>query len=163
MICLNNRGEFTAMLKAGKWTYTEKELERMFAEADRRGKEALKTEIQARRAYYDQATGRLVLELKNGATHSVPCHLIQGLRNADPADIAAVELGPRGASLHWERLDQDFTVGGLVCGIYGTKKWMAELARNSTPSKTPSKVAKKPAPNRQRAALPNDKRRRNAA
>ena len=156
------------MLKAGKWAITEKELERMFAEADRRGKEALKSEIQARHAYYDQATHRLVLELKNGATHSVPCHLLQGLRNADPADIAAVELGPRGASLHWERLNWDFTVGGLVRGIFGTKRWMAELARRRKPGKTTAKVAKKPASNRQGAAAPasaapNGKRRREAA
>lgn len=109
------------MLKAGKWTYTEKELERMFAESDRRGQESLKTEIQARHAYYDHATHRLVLELKSGATHSVPCHLLQGLRDADPADIAEVELGLRGASVHWEKLNWDFTVGGLVRGIYGTK------------------------------------------
>lgn len=117
------------MLKAGKWTYTEEELEQMFAEADRRGEEALKTEIQARAARYDRKTKRLVIELKNGATHIVPCELIQGLHDAAPKDIAAVELGPRGASLHWEKLDQDFTVGGLVRGIFGTKKWMEQLKR----------------------------------
>lgn len=117
------------MLKAGKWTYTEAELEQMFAEADRRGEEALKTEIQAHAARYDRKTNRLVIELKNGATHIVPCALIQGLHDAAPKDIAAVELGPRGASLHWEKLDQDFTVGGLVRGIFGTKKWMEKLKR----------------------------------
>lgn len=150
------------MIKAGKWTLSEEEFERQFAEATRRGKEALKTEIQARHACYDHATHRLVLELKNGATHSVPCHLLQGLRDADPADIAEVELGLRGASLHWEKLNWDFTVGGLVRGIFGTKKWMAELARRREPGKTPAKVAKQPASNLQRAA-PNGKRRREAA
>ncbi len=130
-----------AGLKAGKWTYTEEELERMFEEADRRGKESLKTEIQAREARYDRKTGRLVIELKNGATFIVPCDLIQGLRDADPKDIAAVELGPRGASLHWEKLDQDFTVGGLVRGIFGTKKWMAELERSRSRVKSKAKAA----------------------
>lgn len=130
------------MLKASKWTYTEEQLEQMFAESDRRGAEALKTEIQARHAYYDPATQRLVIELKSGATHSVPCQLIQGLRDADPADIAAVELGLRGASLHWEKLDNDFTVGGLVRGIYGTKKWMEQLARE-TAEAAPAKAAPK--------------------
>jgi hypothetical protein len=36
---------------------------------------------------------------------------------------------PRGAALHWENLDQDFSVAGLLAGIFGTKAWMAELGR----------------------------------
>ena len=119
-------------LKAGKWTYSEEELEQMFVEADRRGAESLKTEMQAHHAYYDYATNRLVIELKNGATHSVPCHLLQGLHDAAPLDIAAVELGLRGASLHWEKLNWDFTVGGLVRGIFGSQKWMEQLANRQT-------------------------------
>lgn len=162
------------MLKAGKWTYTEEELERMFAEADRRGEEALKTEIQAQAARYDRKTNRLIIELKNGATHIVPCELIQGLRDAAPRDIAAVELGLRGASLHWEKLDQDFTVGGLVRGIFGTKKWMEQLHRSGGRAKTKAKSAarangrlddKKTAPARQAAAVTSTiiKRGRKAA
>ena len=135
------------MIKAGKWTLSEEEFERQFAEATRRGEESLKTEIQARHAYYDHATNRLVLELKSGATHSVPCQLLQCLRTADPADIAAVELGLRGASVHWEKLNWDFTVGGLVRGIYGTKKWMEQLARENE-----ANTRAKAAPKRQRVA-----------
>ncbi len=149
------------MIKAGKWTLSEEEFERQFAEATRRGEEAMKTEITASRAYYDPATQRLVIELKSGAMHSVPCQLIQGLRDADPADIAEVELGPRGASLHWEKLDNDFTVGGLVRGIYGTKKWMEQLAREDAEA-----AQANAAPKRQRvaaAALSTSKRGRKAA
>ena len=156
------------MLKAGKWTYTEEELERMFAESDRRGEESLKTEIQAQQAYYDPTAHRLVIELKNGATHSVPCHLLQGLRDADPADIAAVELGLRGASLHWEKLNWDFTVGGLVRGIFGTAKWMAQLAAGDSHPKAraTAKATTKSAtnrPSRVTAAPANGKRGRKAA
>ncbi len=149
------------MIKAGKWTLSEEEFERQFAEATRRGEEAMKTEITASHAYYDSATHRLVIELKSGATHSVPCQLIQGLRDADPADIAAVELGLRGASLHWEKLDNDFTVGGLVRGIYGTKKWMEQLAREHAET-----AQAQAAPKRQRvpaAATTTGKRGRKAA
>ena len=145
------------MLKAGKWTYTEAELEQMFAEATRRGEESLKTEIQARHAYYDYATNRLVIELKNGAIHSVPCHLLQGLHEADPLDIAAVELGLRGASLHWEKLNWDFTVGGLVRGIFGSKKWMEQLANRQTLASPKTATA------RPRAVTPTGKRKQKAA
>lgn len=136
------------MIKAGKWTLTEEEFERQFAEATKRGEESLKTQIQARQARYDRQTNRLIIDLKNGATHIVPCELIQGLRDANPRDIAAVELGLRGASLHWAKLDQDFTVGGLVRGIFGTKKWMEQLhrrnrtktrAKDVTPANSPAR------------------------
>jgi hypothetical protein len=32
-----------------------------------------------------------------------------------------------GDGLHWETLDTDFTVAGLLAGVFGTKRWMAEL------------------------------------
>ena len=156
------------MIKAGKWTLTEEEFERQFAEATRRGEESLKTEIQAMRAYYDDAAHRLVIELKNGATHSVPCQLLQVLRDADPLDIAAVELGLRGASLHWEKLDWDFTVGGLVRGIFGTAKWMAQLtagddrAKARATGKVTTKSAAQRSP-RAAATSANRKRGRKAA
>lgn len=154
------------MIKAGKWTITEEEFERQYAEATRSGKEALKTEIQAREVRYDQPTNRLVIELKNGATHIIPCELVQGLREAAPQDIAAVELGPRGASLHWEKLDQDFTVGGLVRGIFGTKKWMEQLKRTRDKAKSSSRTsarsgARKPAA--VQPVSPSSKRGRKAA
>ncbi|MEP7341574.1 MAG: DUF2442 domain-containing protein [Acidobacteriota bacterium] len=117
------------MIKGGKWTITEEEFERQFAEATKRGKEAMKTEVRATAASYDRKTKRLVIELRSGATHIIPCELIQGLRDAAPKDIAAVELGPRGASLGWEKLNQHFTVGGLVRGVYGTERWMDQLER----------------------------------
>ena len=154
------------MIKAGKWTITEEEFERQHAEATRRGKAALKTEIQAREVRYDQPTHRLVIELKNGATHIIPCELVQGLRDAAPQDIAAVELGQRGASLHWEKLDQDFTVGGLVRGIFGTKKWMEQLNRTRNKAKVSTRTSARPDARKPSAAptvSPSSKRGRKAA
>ena len=130
-------------IKAGKWEYTEDELQRMYEEATRRGEEAMKTEIQALSVRYDQPSDCLVLELKNGATFLVPCDLIQGLRGAAPELIAKAKLGPRGASLHWAKLDVDFSVGGLLEGRFGTKKWMEQLPKRMTKKKTISKAQTK--------------------
>ncbi len=116
-----------AKIKLGKWEVDEEELLREIEEATRRGQESLKTEIQASSARYDRATNRLILELKNGATFTVPCELVQGLRGASPEAIAKVKLGPRGASLHWAKLDTDFSVGGIVQGRFGTKRWMEQV------------------------------------
>src|SRR6185295_625010 len=93
------------------------------------GRIASTVEPQAKSAHYDRATNRVVVELKNGATFIFPCKLAQGLSGASPDDLAMVELGPRGASLHWEKLDVDFSIVGLMSGAFGTKSWMAKLER----------------------------------
>ena len=116
------------MLKAGKWEYTEEELDRMHEEATRRGEEALKTEPHARHAYYDRETGRIVVELKNGCTFMFPTQLAQGLRGAAPEDLAEVKLMGQGSDLHWDKLDVQFTLVGLMSGFFGNQRWMAEIA-----------------------------------
>ncbi len=118
-----------ATLKAGKWTYTEAELDKMFKEADKRGKERLKTEPRAKSATYDPKTRRVVIELMNGCVFIVPVDLMQGLRGASDEDLANFSLMPRGFDLHWHKLDAQFTVFGLLQGLFGTRRWMAELGR----------------------------------
>jgi len=113
----------------GDYTYTDDELDQMYEDATRAGEEALKNEPRARKAWYDRARNRLVIDLVNGSRIELPRNRIQGLNDADPDDIAAVKLTPFGMGLHWEKLDQDFSVAGLVRGIFGTKHWMAELGR----------------------------------
>ena len=128
-----------AKIRLGKWEVEKDELMHEIEEATRRGEESLKTEIQASAARYDQVTERLVVELKNGATLSVPCNLIQGLRGARAEEIAQVKLGPRGASLHWARLDVDFSAGGLLAGRFGTQRWMEQLPQLRQQVETPGK------------------------
>jgi hypothetical protein len=118
-----------ATLKAGNRTYTEEELERMFNEADRRGKERMKTGPRARRATYDAASRRLTIEPLSGCVFIVPVDLMQDLRGASDEDVADFKLMPRGMDLHWDKLDAQFTVSGVLMGRFGTKKWMAELER----------------------------------
>jgi hypothetical protein len=116
-----------AKIKLGKWEVDEAELDREHEAAKRRGEESLKTEPQARAAFYDATNERLVIELKWGPTLSIPRHLVQGLRDADPLLVAKVTLLPRGAALTWAALDVDISVEGLLKGRYGTRKWMAQL------------------------------------
>lgn len=85
------------------------------------------TEPRARSAYYDRTSGNIVIHLKDGSTFMFPDHLGQGLANATPDDLAAVEVTPFGIGLHWETLDVDLTVPSLLRGIYGTKTWMEQL------------------------------------
>src|SRR2546427_6275224 len=111
-------------VKFGKWEYSDEELKAQFAKATQDGEKAMRAEPQARSVHYDRSSNRIIIDLKNGATFIVPCELLQGLSDASPDDIAEVELGPRGAALHWEKLDVDFSIEGLMSGRFGSKSWM---------------------------------------
>jgi hypothetical protein len=117
------------VIKAGKWTYTDEEFDRMYDEAKRRSEREEMIEVRALAARYDKASDRIILDLSNGATFIFPCGRVEGLSAAAPKDLAKVELWGDGTALHWERLDVDFSVSGIVAGIFGTKAWMMELAR----------------------------------
>ncbi len=108
---------------------SEEEFERQYAEAVKRGKERMKTEPRAKSAAYDPKTRRVIIELMNGCVFIVPVDLMQGLRGASDEDLMDFSLMPRGFDLHWHKLDAQFTVFGLLQGLFGTKRWMAELGR----------------------------------
>ena len=78
-------------------------------------------------ARYDSRGGRLVIELHNGVQIATPVSLIEGLANATPADLAAVEITSGGLGLHWPRLDADVHVHSVMQGLFGSPKWMAAL------------------------------------
>ncbi len=130
-----------ATLSAGKWSYSEVELETMFRTADKRGKDRLRKEPRAARAEYDANSRRMVIEIVNGCTLMVPVDVMQGLRGATDEELADFELKPRGFDLHWKTLDAQFSVAGLLAGVFGTKSWMAKLDDSrgrSTSHVTPS-------------------------
>lgn len=98
-----------------------------FEAAEARGRELLETEPRAASARYDRPTGRVMVELTNGYTFAFPARLAQGLENATDDELAAVEVLGLGYGLHWEALDADLSVPGLLAGRFGTKAYMARL------------------------------------
>lgn len=106
--------------------------------ATERGRIADATEPRATRARYDRRTKRVIVDLKNGCTFAFPPRLAQGLEAASDDQLAAVEVFGAGYGLHWEELDVDLSLPGLMAGIFGTKKWMARHAGRAT---SPAKAA----------------------
>ena len=89
-------------------------------------------------ARFDEASGRIVVDFTNGAAFMVPARAIQGLENATAAQLAEVELlGETG--LHWETLDVDFSIAGLMNGIFGTAKFM-DAQRRGGKSRSAAKI-----------------------
>ena len=78
---------------------------------------------------YDADQDLMVFHFTNGSLFAVPPDLIQGLRGATVEQLRDVWLDRAGLSVHWPSLDADFSVLGLVQGVFGTKAWMAEIGR----------------------------------
>jgi Protein of unknown function (DUF2442) len=110
-------------------------------EAKLRGKADLAHRARARRASYDEVHKRIVIDLMTGASFSFPARLAQGLAGSKAADLAKVELTPLGTGVHWPTLDVDFTVDGLLAGVFGTKAWTRAIASKAGSAQSPSKAA----------------------
>lgn len=103
-----------------------------------RGRTARLTEPRALAARYDHHLGRVIVELTNGCTFAFPPRLAQGLETATEDQLAQVEILGAGHGLHWEALDADLSVPGLLAGLFGTKAHMARRAGQAT---SPAKAA----------------------
>jgi hypothetical protein len=108
------------------------------AAARARGRAAAAQEPRAARARYDAGSDRVVVDLSNGCTFAFPARLAQGLESATADALAAVEVLPGGYGLHWEALDVDLSLPGLMTGLFGTRAHMARLAGRAT---SPAKAA----------------------
>lgn len=103
--------------------------------ASERGRTALQSQPRAVAVRYDAKADRIIVDLTSGATFAFPPRLAQGLCDATPEQLAEVEVLGAGFGLHWETLDMDFTVAGLMNGVFGTAKWMAARAGSATSKK----------------------------
>ena len=108
------------------------------AAAEERGRIAASLEPRAASAHYDRPTRRIVIDLANGSTFAFPARLAEGLEQATDDELAEVEVLGEGYGLHWETLNEDHAVPALLAGIFGTKRYMAQLAGRST---SPAKAA----------------------
>jgi len=121
--------------------WIEKELRENFARASRAGRRAAKAEPRASTAVYRTKERALRIELTNGAAITLPVRLIPNLRRASPRDIRAVEILGQGGGLHWESLDVDLSVPGLLSSVFPGPEWLAELGRIGGRKSSPAKAA----------------------
>jgi hypothetical protein len=68
--------------------------------------------ISPERVSFDEDT--MWVALSDGRTLGVPLAWFPRLLHATPAARANVTLSPMG--LHWEALDEDISIGGLIAG-----------------------------------------------
>lgn len=68
-------------------------------------------------AWYDSASGHVVVLLSTGMELSFDPHLAAGLEHAQPIDLLQIEVSPSGAGLHFPALGADLYVPSLLAGI----------------------------------------------
>ena len=69
----------------------------------------------AKRLWFDESN--LWVELTDGRQLGVPLTYFPRLRQATPEQREQYELSGAGTGLHWEALDEDISVDGLLLGI----------------------------------------------
>lgn len=110
--------------------------------------EAAKTRWQSERAArpipcdvrFDPTSERIIVDFTNGASFLFPARSLEYLQDATQEQLAEVELlGETG--LHWESLDVDYSLEGLMNGIFGSRAFMQrqkqplpQAAQQSKPS-----------------------------
>ncbi len=109
--------------------------------ARKRARRTRVTEPRAVSARYDSRAKSLAIELTNGSSFLLPVKLIPWLRSVPANQLATVEVSPSGEGLHWESLDVDLSVPGLLQELFGTASWMRELAKHGGRSRSPAKVS----------------------
>jgi hypothetical protein len=95
-----------------------------FDAATERGRVVFETEPHAKSVRHDPKSGMTIVDLYNGCTFAFPPRRLQGLETAVDDDLLRVEISGLGYGLHWETLDADFTLGGLMAGRFGSAAHM---------------------------------------
>jgi Protein of unknown function (DUF2442) len=103
-----------------------------------RGRIGREAEPRAASARYDRQLGRIIVDLTNGCTFAFPPRLAQGLESATDEQLSGIEILGAGYGLHWEALNADLSIPGLLAGIFGTRRYMARHAGQAT---SPAKAA----------------------
>jgi hypothetical protein len=80
-------------------------------------------------ASFDVTNRLLLIELKTGQRLALPQEDLQDIADANPSDLAEIEILGPGTTLHFEKAMQGIHVDAVRRGIYGSERWMDGLAQ----------------------------------
>jgi hypothetical protein len=105
-------------------------------EARARAAHADATEPRAASAAYDHATGRIMIELRNGASFGFLADAEPELAGLGPGDLATVQVIGNGGALHWPDADVHIDVPGLIAHVVNMAAWAPKyLGGRTSPAK----------------------------
>ncbi|HSK70558.1 MAG TPA: DUF2442 domain-containing protein [Pyrinomonadaceae bacterium] len=114
------------MIKNTK-TFDEKEFERQFRAAKKRGEKNSKLEPRAVSVKHEN--GRTFVELSTGWSFSFNPQEFSELKDASEKDLAQVKIWGQGYTLEWTNLDAHIGIGAIMLKLIGEKYLASELNR----------------------------------
>lgn len=111
---------------------TDEEIRLTIPRARANARYAAATEPRAVRAHYDALNGRVMVELAGGFVFGFPPGVSPRLASAAPEQLAAVEVEGGGEGLHWEELDEDLSVPGLLAASFDLRRWAGKYLGGAT-------------------------------
>lgn len=89
----------------------------------------------------DPARRRVLATLTTGDIFGFSFSRVPGLDQASPEEQKDVSLSPSGSGIHWESIDADVSVPGLVVDIFGKAATAANLGAAGGRAKSRAKAA----------------------
>ena len=93
----------------------------------------------AKSAQYVPRFKLLIVELTNGRRLVLPIEDLQGVENATAKQLQNIEIFGLGTGIIFSDIDMGFYVPALIEGVYGNKRWMAEMGKRGGSAKTEAK------------------------
>jgi hypothetical protein len=81
----------------------------------------------------------LIVGLSNQRRLVLPTEEVQGLGKATHEQLRKFKLIGRGTGISFPELDVDLYVPALIEGVYGNRRWMAQLGKKGGKAKTEAK------------------------
>lgn len=103
------------------------EFERQNEQAVREAREADRIEPRAHAASCDTRLGLVLVELRSGFVFGFPPERVPGLEDATADELGHVRISPSGDGLHWDALDVDASLTGLVREAFNLREWAPRL------------------------------------
>src|SRR5690606_41898564 len=91
--------------------------------AVREAREADRIEPRASSISYDSQRGLLLVERRSGFVFGFPPERVSGLERATADELSAARISPSGDGLHWDDLDVDASLTGLVATALNLREW----------------------------------------
>lgn len=92
-----------------------------------RAREANRIEPRAESATYDPKQGLVLVILRHGYAFGFPPRAIEGLQGATAQELSQVRISPSGDGLHWDGLDVDVSVTGLMMQALNLREWAPRI------------------------------------
>jgi hypothetical protein len=85
--------------------------------------------LRAAKAFYDAINDLVMIETTRGFRWGIPRHRIAPLATASGEELVQLTISPSGDGLHWDALDVQLSVPGLLVDALGAGTLAKELAR----------------------------------